>query len=439
MSRPRPGGRAVGAGSGEGGRATSEMRPVRLPTRRAVTAEGPGSGPRRVFSFRRVTAATWLAYTSYGVLLAVLPFAELHEGGGPLLATLIVGAPLLSQTLASYGWGWLSDRWGRRRELLAVGLGLQVPLFLLLPAVGPLGLLGVRVAQSGFFGAIVLATTLATEEATASSAIRLGRLQLASNGGMLVGVAVSYPLLAGAGVSLHSASGWALGGVLAGFALAAAAVGALSGDLPRPVPDGTPRRGRVSMGPLVLGLAIVTAAVASFRYVAVTAIPVELADRLAGHGFFGVPANAAEQLAIWLAISSAANLLVSPISGRLSDAPDARRWTLVLSSVVYVGLWGALAVSPTYPVAFVVWSFPTAVFFTVAGIREATQLTPPEARGRTVGLLTAAFNSGGLFGAAIAGSELSVGASFPAVYALAAVGNLGAAIALMALVRRFPR
>ncbi|MGI0070598.1 MAG: MFS transporter [Thermoplasmata archaeon] len=401
---------------------------------------GPLALRPRPFSFLRLSAATWLAYTSYGVLLALLPFSELNEGGGPLLATLVVGAPLLSQTLASYGWGWLSDRWGRRRELLAVGLALQAPLFLLLPVVGPVGLLGDRIAQSALFGVVVLATTLATEDTGASSAVRLGRLQLALNGGMLLGVAITFPLLVGAGVSLSSAAGWELTGTLAALAVAAGAVGALSGDLrrdPAPAEPGPPVR-RGALAPLVVALAALTALVATFRYTAVTAIPVELDRILSVHGFFGVPANAAEQLALWLAVSSAVNLVVSPISGRLSDSPRSRRWTLGISAAVYGGLWTALAISPTYGVAFAVWSFPVAVFFQVAGIREAAALGLPEARGRTVGLLTAAFNSGGLFGAAIAGSVLTVGASFPAVYALAAAGNFAVAVALAQWIRRLP-
>jgi MFS family permease len=396
------------------------------------------SAPSRGFSFQRLSAATFLAYTSYGVQLAVLPFAELNEGGGPLLATLVLGAPLLSQTLASFGWGWLSDRLGRRRELLAVGLALQAPLFLAEPFLGPLGLFGARILQSAFFGAVVLTTTLATEEPAVSSAKRLGQLQFALNGGMLLGIAVTFPLLRGAGVSLSSSSGWALAGVLAAFALAAGTVGAFAGEVPRSSSADNPPRRPLTIAPLIIGLAIVTASVATFRYIAVAAIPIQLATSLGRHGFFGWPANAAEQLALWVVVSSAANLAVAPLSGRLSDSQKSRRWTLGISAAVYVGLWTSLAVFPVYAVVFVVWSFPTAVFFTVAGIREASALDIRENRGKTVGLLTAAFNSGGLFGAGIAGVALSGGLGFSEVYSIAAVGSLISVCAVAAVIYRLP-
>ena len=284
----------------------------------------------RPFSFARLFGGTWLAYTSYGILLAVLPLAELSEGGGPILATLVVGAPLLAQTVASWGWGWLADRTGARRAPLVIATALQVPLFATFPLVGPVGLFTVRIVQSALFGALVLATTQATEERTASAAFRLGRLQLAQNGGMLLGLVTSFPLVVVTGFHLVSVAGWELSGLLAVFTMAAAVVFAFVGDLPRSSPSAVASPFTPVSHPKVFRLAGATAAVSTMRYMIVTAVPVYLATTLGKNGFFGIPANTTAQLAVWLAISSALNLLVSPFSGRWAESTINRRRSLLV-------------------------------------------------------------------------------------------------------------
>ena len=381
----------------------------------------------RPFSFSHLFGGTWLAYTSYGILLAVLPLAEISEGGGPLLATLVIGAPLLAQTLASWGWGWLADRTGARRGPLVIAMLLQVPLFATFPLLGPSGLFAVRIVQSGLFGSVVLATTQATEDATASAAFRLGRLQLAQNGGMLLGVGSAIPLLIGPAFRLHSLAGWELAALLALFGGAAAGIFARAGNLPRSS-AGPPRTVFApSSHPRVFALAGATTAVSTARYVAVTAIPVYLASTLARSGFFGVSVNSTVQLAVWVAVSSILNLVASPFSGRWAETSTTRRRSLLAFALLYSVIWAAIAISPTYPVVFGVWILPVAVFFTVAGVREAAFLSGPFERGRAVGLLTAAFNLGGLLGGAAAGILLVDAVPMRTVFGITAVGSLAAA------------
>jgi MFS family permease len=370
----------------------------------------------------------WLAYTSYGILLAVLPLAELSEGGGPVLATLVIGAPLLAQTLSSWGWGWLADRTGARRGPLVIAALLQAPLFAILPLVGAFDLFLVRIVQSALFGSVVLATTQATEDASASAAFRLGRLQFAQNGGMLLGVVASFPFLIGASFRLASASGWELSILLAVFTGCAAVVFAFAGDLRRSAPTRARTRFAPSSHPQVFRLASATAAVSTARYVAVTAIPVYLASTLAKGGFFGLPANSTAQLAVWVAVSSALNLVASPVSGRWAETSATRHRSLLAFSLLYAGIWAVIAIFPTYPVVFATWCLPVAVFFTVAGVREAASLSGPSERGRAVGILTAAFNLGGLLGGATAGVLLAVAVPAPTVFLIAAFGSLGAAL-----------
>ncbi len=401
-----------------------------MPSGASGGTEGPGprTAGRRPFSFGRLFGGTWLSYTSYGVLLAVLPLAELSEGGGPLLATLVVGAPLLAQTLASFGWGWLADRTGARRLPLVGATLLEAPLFAAFPLLGPGGLFAARVVQSALFGAIVLATTQATEDPRASTGFLLGRLQLAQSAGMLSGIALSFPLLLGGSFRLQSTDGVELSLLLAALTVAAAAVFAGSGEVVRPAPLPTPSRFGVASHRRVFYLAGATTAVATARYVAVTAIPVYLAASLAAGGFFGLPLNATAQLALWVAIASAFNLVAAPFSGRWAERPETRRRSLLAFALLYAAIWAALAVTPSYPVAFGVWILPVAVFFTVAGVREAAAASAPAERGRAVGLLTAAFNLGGLLGGVAAGLLLAAAVPARTVFLITAVSSLGAAL-----------
>lgn len=409
---------------------------MRSAPERPVRSRRPAPRGARAFSFAHLFGGTWLSYTSYGILLAVLPLAELSEGGGPLLATLVIGAPLLAQTVASWGWGWLADRTGARRGPLVLATLLQAPLFLTFPVLGPLGLFAVRVTQSALFGSLVLATTEATEEHAASAAFRLGRLQLAQNGGMLAGVAASFPLVVTTGFRLSSFAGLELSILLAAFTAAAALVFGLGGDLPRPPAPATPTPFSPRSHPNVYRLAGATAAVSTARYVSATAIPVYLASTLASHGFFGVAANPTAQLSVWVAVSSALNLVASPFSGRWAETEASRHRGLLAYSLVYAGIWALIAVVPTYPAVFGVWILPVAVFFTVASVREAAHLTGPSERGRAVGLLTAAFNLGGLLGGAAAGLLLAAAVPAPKVFLIAAVGSLAAALAFVPAVLR---
>jgi MFS family permease len=395
------------------------------------TASSDRSPPRTVarpFSFGRLFAGTWLAYASYGVLIAVLPLAEIAEGGGPILATLVLGAPLLAQTVGSWGWGWLADRTGARRGPLVVATIFQAPLLAAFPFLGPVGLFGVRIAQSALFGSLVLATTQATEEKAVSAAFRLGRLQLAQSGGMLVGVVASLPFLFTPGFRLDSATGFDLSILLAGFTFVAGLVFAFSGESPRPPAPPVPTRFSPGSHARVFRLAGATTAVSTARYVAVTAIPVYLASTLAKGGFFGLPANATAQLAIWVAVSSIFNLLASPFSGRWAESTANRVRGLLVFALLYTAIWALIAAFPVYPTIFAVWSMPVAVFFTVATVREAAFWSGPTERGRAVGLLTAAFNLGGLLGGAVAGLLLAAAVPAPTIFLVAAVGSFVAAL-----------
>jgi MFS family permease len=398
-----------------------------------VTADGP-----RPFSFPRLFAGAWLGYTTYAVLLAVLPLAELSEGGGPLLATLVIGAPLLTQTLTSWGWGWVADRTGARRGPLSLAMAAQTPLFALFPVLTAPELFVVRLLQSAFFGAVVLATTQATEDPLASSAIRLGRLQIATSGGMLAGILVALPLLLQPNFRLGSVGGWELSALLAVLTALSAIFFAAAGELPRPSVSPGRRPLGPSYTPELLRLGGATVAVSTIRYIPVTAIPVFLAAGLGADGFFGIPMNVTAQLAIWLGVASALSLLAAPLSGRLAVRAGSRRRGMLAIAIVYAAAWTVLFLFPFYPVTFGIWVFPLSVFLVVATVQEAASLSSREYRGRAVGLVSASFNLGGLLGGAIAGILLLLGAGIGLVFLVAAVGGCAAAGLFLPRVIRLP-
>jgi MFS family permease len=395
---------------------------------RFVPPAPPSRNSARPFSFLHLFGGTWLAYTSYGILLAVLPLAEIAEGGGPLLATLVIGAPLLAQTVSSWGWGWLADRTGARRSPLVGAMVLQAPLFLLFPLLDAAGLFALRILQSALFGSVVLATTQATEDQSASAAFRLGRLQLAQNGGMVLGVGASIPFLLGPSFRLNSVGGWELSSLLAAFTVLAGVVYALAGSLNRAPAAVSLTPFAPRSHPRVFRLAGATTAVSTARYLAVTAVPVYLATTIGRNGLFGYPANTTVQLAVWVAVSSLLNLSASPFSGRWAETTPTRHRSLLVFSLLYAAIWALIAAFPSYDVIFAVWCLPVAVFFTVAGTREAAHLSGPAERGRAVGVVTAAFNLGGLLGGAAAGWLLSEAVPAPRIFLMAALGSLAAAL-----------
>jgi MFS family permease len=393
---------------------------------------------RRAFSFPRLAAGVLLAYTSFGVLLtAILPLVELDEGGGPLLATMIVAAPLFAQTLGSFAWGWISDRWGRRGPPLVLGTAAVGSLFVLYPLLDPIGLLAVRIVQAGAFGSIILASATATEEPTGGAGPRLGTISLATYSGNALGILAALPFLGGAEFVLRSDSGWALSGLLGSLGLVASFLFALAGEPDRGPPRAPPRAN--SPGPAggygVLLLALATLVLSVGRWNAVTLVPIYLHRGLGKNGFFGLPVNPTEQLAFFTLVASVANLLVSPWTGRRVEGAAHRRRILIALAAGYAATWVLVAAVPTYPVVFFVWTVPLGVFLVIVATREVAARTGTHARGTAVGLWTAAYNGGGLLGGALAGTAALLGLGISEIFAFSGALSV-VALALFAAVPR---
>jgi MFS family permease len=387
------------------------------------------------FSFTRLVAGVLFLNAASGVLFAVLPLFEVQEGGGPLLATLIVGAPLLAQILATFLWGALSDRWGRRRELLAGGVLGQSVLFLAYPFLGPVGLLIVRIVQVFLGAASALATTVATEDPARSAGQGLGNLSFWGGIGGVLGVVAGYPLLGGSEFTSHSPTALALFVLLALLSGAAVLCLALAGELGRPkgaVP--LPQTLRFRSGPWVLRLSLAAVIVGVANYTVYTLFPLFVRDVLAsqGMGLFGTLLNPTQQLALLSIGAGLGGVLVSPVTGRWVEGERLRRRLFLIAPLVYAALWVGFAVLHSYAAIFLIWSFPAAIFFQLPLTREIAGLTSPEERGRAVGLFGAAYYVGGLLGSIAAGLGIQAGVPFTTMFLLSAgIDGIGFVVLLM--------
>lgn len=399
---------------------------------------GAGDGPTaRAFSFTRLVAGVLLLNASSGVLFAVLPLFEVQEGGGPVLATLIVGAPLLAQVLATFLWGMLSDRWGRRREFLTGGILGQSALLLTYPFLGPSALLAVRIVQVFLGASSTLATTVATEDPSRTPGKGLGNLSLWGGVGSVLGIVAGFPFLGGHEFTSTSPAAIELFLLLAVLSAAAVLCLALSGELGRSRAVVRLRDAlRFQSGPWVVRLSLASAVVALGNYTVYTLFPLFVNGILSSHGtaFFGADLNATQQLALLSIGAATGGVLVSPITGRWVEVERWRRWLFLGAPLLYALLWVGFALVRSYPAIFLIWSIPAAIFFQLPLTREIAGLTPPEERGRAVGLWGAAYSAGGLVGALLAGLGIAAGASFRTMFLVGAAVDVVGFVALLLMV-----
>ncbi len=372
------------------------------------------------FSFRRLVIGVLLSNIAGGVLFVVLPLMVLRRDSGPLLATLIIVAPLLAQTLASFGWGALSDHLGRRREIMVAGAIGAAVLYLFFPLASPTVLLLLRTLQAALLATSTLVYALTSEGTTGTVGSRLGNMMMWGNVGQLIGVLAVFPLLTL--TTLDSTLGWELVGVLSGATALSAFFLATAGDLPR-------ARAEVSLGTVlqfrrqrpVAFLSLATFPLAVGNYAAYTTLPVYLNDGLGKGGFFGMPLSPVQQLGLFTIATTIIAIPYCLWAGDLVEGVFARRLALVLTPLLYAGFWLAYTLSTSYLVFFVVWAIPLYPLLSIAATRELSDLTAPGERGRGIGLWTAVYTLGGLVGGVLAGLALEAGESYQLVFLQATV------------------
>ena len=396
---------------------------------------------RSQFSFVRLAAGVLLYNASGGVLYAVLPLFEFQRGGSALLATLIVGAPLLATTFGMILWGTLSDRWGRRRELLAFGVFAQAAIFLLYPFLGPMPLLIARVGQAFLGASFALATTEATEDPHRKPGAGLGGVSLWGSLGAALGIVAALPFLGGTRFTPDSPSSVVLFLLLGALSVASVVFLIGTGELPRPRST-TPVRAilRFQEGRTVLVLCAATAVISCGNYIVYTLFPLYVDWAITPQNPFGQGWNSIQQLAVLSIAAAMGGVIVSPWTGRVVEGDHRRRLYLV-APLVYALLWTAYAFVRYYPLVLLIWALPVYVILSIPLLREISGRTSGEERGRAVGLWNAAYSLGGLAGTLIAGGLFRGDSSFGPLFLLGAIVDLaafGAFLGVPAMARSSP-
>lgn len=376
---------------------------------------------------RRLPRAFWVLWAGslvnrLGYLIQ--PFLALYLSGqwrlspgtvGLVLASFGAGA-VVSQPLG----GWLADRWGGRRTLVA-GLLATAVTAMLIPWAGTLPVLVGAVVLYGLtvdlyrpaLAALVVVTVPGEHRARAFGlifwAVNLGSAVAGLAGGLMA--ARGFVLL----FAVDAAS-------CVIFALVAARL--LPPDRRRPAHDGG-RGGPASPGSdallwAVTGTFLVFAVLLVQAYVT---MPLTMLDQ-------GLPPTA---YGLVIAVNPIVILVLQPLlAGRLADWP---RPTVYAGSLAVTGLgFGLLAAArnvPGYALAVLIWTIGEIGVATV-GPTLVTELAPPGSEGRYSGLFGMAYGASSLVGP-LTGTTVLAAAGPTTLWVACAVAGLAAAAAAFAL------
>lgn len=373
-----------------------------------------------------------------GMVLLIVPWLILGQGGSAGLAALAFGAGVLPYVLLAIPVGVLADRSSRRRLVLGIELAVaavtagmavwvalgEVPALALLTLAFVVGVGRVMVEGALFAAvpAICPRSGLVAAQATVSTALIIG---------LSVGPAVAGALIAGLGAA------WAL--ALTAPLLLAGAAAALGLS---PAVDSTRSREHTARRAALRGLGTV------WRDPAVRTLMLSgllWGVAIAGSGSLLVPllkvdlGLSALQVAGVTAAGSLATLAATPIVRRLD-----RRWADVRVFPVLVLVFGGavlgLGLSTSVPAAAL--SYGALVLIQTAGVATLvgarSRRTPSQMQG-LVGVTGRMFiNIGGTVGSLVAGG-LVVGLGLRGAYAVLALWALGVAVLVWALLRRVER
>lgn len=128
---------------------------------------GVDTGERRGYppGFWVLWSSVVLELIHFGIVFPILPVYSKHFGASPRQAGLLISVYSLASVLSAPVWGWISDRLGRKRVLLAAIAGSTVG-SLFTAVAGSLGLLFAARAVDGLSGGVTTVASAAVGDMT---------------------------------------------------------------------------------------------------------------------------------------------------------------------------------------------------------------------------------------------------------------------------------
>lgn len=352
----------------------------------------------------------------FGIIIPILPFAAPQFGASNLDIALIIVVYSVCGALVSPLWGRLSDRWGRKKTLLACLAGSAVCSLMLAFVTTLFALYAVRVVAGCFSGNFGVATAMAADLSTPQNRARaMGTVGAAFGLGMVVGPSLGG-LLAGPEASLLLP-----GLVAAGLTVAAIVCGLLL--LPEtvataPVAAKGKRESmrqlltRTGNGGLMTQFVVLTGAISTVSY---------LFPLATGHYLGWGPKEVGIVFGIQgLCMAALQAGLVGKLAQRFGELA-----LLKVALSLMIGGFTIAAVAHTQPLLL------AGFFISITGAACCppvlnsllSQRTPPMLRGQMMGTSGAASSWGRVFGPLLAGLALSQ-FGYAAAWALGAIAGI---------------
>lgn len=360
------------------------------------------------------------------VMFSVLPLYVLKVSGDEFLVGLTIAIPYMLAVPMSFIWGFISDRIGSRRKVLAAGGLIGALFFFAFPFVDLPGLLALRCVQAAALSSYVLLYALMTEFMPKMKGRSVGSLSLVGGIGAAIGATIAGLLLPMRYLTLGS---WQ---VSAFFFVCGALMIVYAGLLMRVrEPQREDAQGHNAKelaekkiaysnidttGPTPAG-GFLTLGAKTLRHIALLgfvgflvnlAILIILGTFSAYLAELTDPSDTAWVIGIFYASSSLTGILAAYMAGQASDR-FGRRWILIGSSVWYIAVWAFMGATTNILLLGILWAMPVWQFYYVSITAKVADMTSEKQRGGGIGFLNSAMNLGAFLGSLASGVLLASG------------------------------
>ncbi|MEM4729405.1 MAG: MFS transporter [Thermoplasmata archaeon] len=366
--------------------------------------------------YRVMLAASGLNTAVTAMLYASLQFLAYEKGHSLIYVGLVGALPYIGMMVMAYVWGLLSDWLGKRRDIVIITGALGSLLFFVYPWLTTIEqLLAIRFVQVCLMGSIILLLAVVTERFPAEKGRVIGDINVPLSLGWMVGAAVAAFLYRD-----HTTELWALCGIV-GLASALVLVPLKEESKAaglRPMLTGMLTfRNKRQIG--LLCAATLVLLIGNYMVYSVFAQYLRTPD-------FGLSEF---QIGLLVAGSGLTGVLVVRFAGELADLRG-RRGIFLGTIVCYAASWTLYALTTNIYVVGLLWMLPYWSFFVTSSTAIASDLTSEEERGRGIGILNAAINSGNVAGSILGGLAAEVLGYRPAFGIAAALVTVSFFIAL---------